>query len=230
MNRIGNDVEIEVRDTGQGISPEFIGRVFDRFSQADATASQAYGGLGLGLSISRELVVLHGGTIKAHSDGPGKGTTFTVRLPLPPVTNARSSGGGKVSKLPSLRGLNILLVEDMAQTRRALCAVLQEAEATVIAVDSAQEALREYNKSRPDLVLSDIGLGQVSGHELLGEIRQWERAQKSPPVPAIALTAYADERNRLLALQSGFQSVVTKPVEPAELIIKLASLGRPGQS
>jgi PAS domain S-box-containing protein len=230
MKRSGGDVEIQVRDTGQGISPEFIDRVFDRFTQADAAAIRANGGLGLGLSIARQLVLLHGGTILAHSDGPGKGTTFTVRLPLPAITRAHSSQTGTASKLPSLRGLNILLVEDMAQTRRALYAVLREAEATVVAVESAQEALREFNKSRPDLILSDIGLGKVSGHDLLGEIRRWERAQKSPPVPAMALTAYADERNRQLALQSGFESVLTKPVEPVELITKLADLWRMGRS
>lgn len=224
LHRSGDDIEIRVSDTGQGISPEFIGRVFDRFTQADANTDRVNGGLGLGLSIVRQLVQLHGGTIDVHSDGLNKGTTFTVHLPLPVIKGRKSSPKKEVERLPTLRGLTILLVEDAPQTRRALSAALREAKATVIAVDSAHEALRRFAESRPDLLLSDIGLGKVSGYELLAEIRKQEQAHNHPPVPAVALTAYADERNRELATQSGFQVVLKKPVTPAGLVTTLKQL------
>jgi len=224
LERSGDNVEIRVRDTGQGIGPEFIGRVFDRFTQADSTTVRVNGGLGLGLSIARQLVELHGGTIDAHSDGLGKGTTFFVRLPLPVLAARKPRPKEKAVRLPTLRGLKVLLVEDVQHTRRAVSAALAEAKATVTAVDSAHEALRHFTQSRPDLLLSDIGLGKVSGYELLAEIRKQEQAHQRTPVPAVALTAFADERNRQLALQSGFQTVLKKPVTPEELVITLRQL------
>jgi PAS domain S-box-containing protein len=225
MRRLGSEVEIQIADTGQGISPEFIGRIFERFTQADDAAIRVNGGLGLGLSISRNLVQLHGGSITAQSEGLAKGTTFTVRLPLPALGESPQSDE-KPSDPPSLEGARVLLVEDLVQTRRALAAVLTEAKASVCAVGNAPDALKSFTEDRPSLILSDIGLGKVSGHELIAQIRDWERSQRIQPVPAIALTAYADDRNRHLAMESGFQDVLTKPVEPLVLIKALARLNK----
>jgi CheY-like chemotaxis protein len=214
-----------VADTGQGISPEFIDRIFERFTQADNAAIRTNGGLGLGLSIARHLVQLHGGSITARSAGLAKGTTFTVRLPLPSLGENTPSGTTTITT-PTLEGIRILLVEDLLHTRRALSAVLTEAKASVQAVENAAQAMNLFTTQRPSLILSDIGLGKVSGHELIAQIRDWERTHELPPVPAVALTAYADDRNRQLAMESGFQDVLTKPVEPATLITILARLNK----
>ena len=224
VERFGDQVEIRVSDTGQGISKEFLSRVFDRFTQADPSGIRHTGGLGLGLSIVRQLVEMHGGTISAQSDGLAKGAVFTVRLPLPQIMSPEAALPAQPRKVPSLRGLQVLLVEDVEETRKALVAVLTDAGAKVIAVDSAQHALEEFNRSRADLILSDIGLGKVSGHELIQQIREWEKARKTPPLPALALTAYADEKNRVLALKSGFQQILVKPVEPLLLLTTLLAL------
>ncbi len=222
--RVDGQVEIRVSDTGQGISKEFLSRVFDRFTQADPSGIRHTGGLGLGLSITRQLVEMHGGTISVQSDGLAKGAVFTACLPFPEIISPKNQLPVPPRKIPSLRGLQILLVEDAEETRKALTAVLTDAGAKVIAVDSAQHALEEFNRSRADLILSDIGLGKVSGHELIRQIRQWEKARKTPPLPAIALTAYADEKNRLMALESGFQQILVKPVEPLHLLTTLLAL------
>lgn len=222
--RVDGQVEIRVSDTGQGISKEFLSRVFDRFTQADPSGIRHTGGLGLGLSIARQLVEMHGGVISAHSDGLAKGAVFTVRLPFPEIISPENHLPVQPRKVPSLRGLQVLLVEDAEETRKALIAVLADAGAKVIAVDSAQHALEAFNRSRADLILSDIGLGKVSGHELIQQIRQWEKARKTPPVPAVALTAYADEKNRTMALKSGFQQILVKPVEPLHLLTTLLAL------
>lgn len=225
MRRVGTDVEIQVADTGQGISPEFIDRIFERFTQADNAAIRTNGGLGLGLSIARHLVQLHGGSITARSEGLAKGTTFTVHLPLPSLGETVQAGATTITT-PSLEGIRILLVEDLLHTRRALSAVLTEAKASVQAVENAAQAMNLFTTERPSLILSDIGLGKVSGHELITQIRDWERVHELQPVPAVALTAYADDRNRQLAMESGFQDVLTKPVEPTTLITLLARLNQ----
>jgi two-component system CheB/CheR fusion protein len=224
VDRNGDQVEIRVSDTGQGISKEFLSRVFDRFTQADPSGIRHTGGLGLGLSIARQLVEMHGGIISAHSDGLAKGAVFTVCLPFAEIVSTRIAMPAQARKVPSLRGLQILLVEDVEETRKALVAVLTDAGAKVIAVSSAQHALEEFNRVRADLILSDIGLGKVSGHELIQQIRQWEKARKTPPLPALALTAYADEKNRTLALESGFQQILVKPVDPMLLLTTLLAL------
>lgn len=224
MERQGDQIDISVIDTGQGIDPEFLDRVFERFTQADQSPLLTNGGLGLGLSIAKQLVELHGGVISVHSEGLAKGATFTVRLPLPRIAPEKPAAPPASDRPPSLAGLRVLLVEDIEETRKALAMVLVSAGATVVAAASAQEALKGFNHVRPDLILSDIGLGKVSGHEFIDQIRQWEKAQRIRPVPAAALTAYVDEKNRELALKSGFQQILTKPVEPHQLVAALAAL------
>jgi len=224
MKRQNEHIRFQIADTGQGIGPEFIDHVFDRFTQADTATVRTNGGLGLGLSIARHLVQLHGGTINVESPGLDRGTTFTVLLPLPAIASRKPASRHRSARMPSLRGLTVLLVEDVAHTRRALAAVLTEAKAAVTDVETPAEALRRFDESPPDLILSDIGLGRMNGHELIAEIRKREGSAGRSPVPAVALTAYADERNRRLALQSGFDAVLTKPVAPLSLISTLKQL------
>lgn len=221
-------IELRVVDSGRGIGADFLPRIFERFSQAENDGIRTASGLGIGLFITRELVELHGGTIVATSPGLAKGATFTVRLPLPVIVPDRPSNPPVGGDQPSLSDAVILLVEDVDDSRRALTAVLTAAGAKVTAVASAEAALKAFNRQRPALILSDIGLGGVSGHELIAQIRSWETAQHAPAVPAIALTAYADETNRQHALKTGFQQVLTKPVEPEQLISTLATALRRG--
>ncbi len=224
-------VEIRVTDTGRGIAPEFLPHVFDRFRQEDASSTRSHGGLGLGLDISKQLVELHGGTIEVHSDGEGKGATFTVHLPLRKMKSAaaeRSStpntGAAKPAAASSLKGLKILLIEDEPETRRALSILLQQAGAEVDGVDSAPAAFDAYTSTKPDLILSDIGLPGEDGCSLLQRIRQREKTKGTTPVTAVALSAFTRDEDRLRAIQSGFQRHLGKPIDPEQLIDTLCSL------
>jgi two-component system CheB/CheR fusion protein len=228
MSRDGDEVEIRVADNGRGMSPAFLPHVFDRFGQAEPSASRGKGGLGLGLTISKQLVELHGGTISAQSRGTDLGATFTIKLPLPRINlggGAEGSPNSVSSTFPnSLRGLRILLVEDEPEIRSALVALLQETGAEVAALDSASGAVEEFMRRRPDLIISDIGLPDADGYELLRKLRAVEKPRNQGPIPALALTAYAYEKDRRKADESGFQKYLTKPVEPRQLISVLTSL------
>lgn len=224
--RIGNIVEIHVSDTGQGISPEFISKVFDRYMQADQANVPSAGGMGLGLAIARQLVESHSGTIRAQSDGLDKGTVFSIRIHLPRIypDPAPWAPVDSPASHATLTGLRILLVEDAPSTRKALTTLLIQAGARVTAVDAAATALSAFDEERPDLILSDIGLGKVSGHDLIKQIRAREAFPQSRVVPAVALTAYADEKNRRKALECGFQACLAKPVQANLLLETLAAL------
>lgn len=230
LQRQGEDVEIRVTDTGQGISAEFLPRIFDRFRQAADSTTRTHSGLGLGLSITKQLVELHAGKITAESPGLGQGATFVVRLPLPaldPTVQPSSNSGAPLASAtarPRLDGLRVLLIEDSPDTRKALVTVLHQAGAVVSAFGTAAAALREYCRQPPDIVLSDIGLPGIDGFEFIGQIRHWEKERNAPAVPAVALTAYADERNRRRMLESEFQKCLTKPVETDHLLSVLARL------
>jgi PAS domain S-box-containing protein len=233
LERVDSHVEITVSDTGQGISPEFLPYVFDRFRQADSTTTRKYGGLGLGLAIVRHLVELHGGTVRAESDGEGEGSTFIVGLPLMSIyqkdaTEERvhpSASGGPLSfDCPeNLDGLKILAVDDEADTRELLKAVLTQCGAEVLTVDSAREALEQLESFLPDVLISDIGMPEEDGYELIRRIRQLP-PESGGAVPAVALTAYARAEDRLRVLREGYQMHVPKPVELAELVAVVASL------
>ncbi|MBD2097950.1 PAS domain S-box protein [Trichocoleus sp. FACHB-591] len=224
-------VEIEIADTGQGISPMFLPHVFDHFRQADSTTTRSFGGLGLGLAIVRHLVELHGGQVKAASPGIGQGATFTVRLPrslgpipgtvLPSVTLA-----GPAITLPStpnLNNLRILVVDDDADTREFLMTALMQQGAEVKAVGSSPAALAMRQQWQPQVLVSDIGMPGEDGYVL---IRQWRAAEATQGrnIPAIALTAYAQAEDRQQALAAGFQHHLSKPVNLAELINLIVSL------
>ena len=229
VRQIEGLAEIRVVDTGVGIAPDFLPLMFDRFRQAEQTRRSPGSGLGLGLAISRQLVELHGGSIHASSEGLDKGATITVRLPTSePIALKAPKPDLDSASRPlelSLDGVRLLLVEDEPQTQEVVRFLLSQSGAIVTAVGSAEPALEAYQRSRPDAIVSDIGLPDFDGYELLRRIRAFEHAQKVPPVPAVALTAYARVEDRVKALSAGYQMHVAKPVSPAELVTVVASLG-----
>lgn len=236
LNRSHSDIAISVTDTGAGIRPEFIAHVFERFRQGDASITRTYGGLGLGLSIVKSLVELHGGTVAATSPGEGRGATFCVRLPAIKARR-RSSDDDMLdlatAGLPSLdyqnadlSAITVLVVDDQADARELLERVLSECGARVIAAGSAGEALDLIAEHDPDVLVADIGMPEVDGFELLRRVRTLGSG-RAARMPAIALTAFARSEDRTRALRAGFQVHVAKPVAPPELVATVASvLGR----
>lgn len=233
LERVNSHVEITVTDTGQGIEPEFVPYVFERFRQADSSSTRVYNGLGLGLAIVRHLVELHGGTVRAHSEGEGKGATFTVKLPLIPVRVKRHLDGHAHPTLvdvpfdnsPVLNGIRVLIVDDEVDSREFLVAALEQCEANVFAFASASEALEAVSRLKPDVLVSDIAMPLEDGYSLIRKVRQLS-AEQGGQIPAIALTAYARAEDRTRAIASGFQMHIPKPVEPAELATVVASLAK----
>ena len=233
--RVNSHLEIVVSDTGQGIPSDFLPHVFDRFRQADQKTSRQHGGMGLGLAIVRHLVELHGGTVRATSEGVGQGATFTVQLPIAPVYQVDASGGrvhpGARDLLPAnditdrLDGLTILVVDDEPDTRDLLRQGLEFCGANVRLAGSAAEALNARRRAVPDVLISDIGMPGVDGYDLIRQIRNLE-AEKSRRVAAIALTAYTRVEDRLHALRAGYDMHVPKPVELTELVAVAVSLTR----
>ncbi|MGJ5629400.1 PAS domain S-box protein [Nostoc sp. CALU 1950] len=228
LEQVGLDAQIQVIDTGKGINPEFLPYVFDYFRQADAKTTRVFGGLGLGLAIVRHLVELHGGTVQAESLGEGQGATFTVRLPLLKNSELRvSSDEASQTELSTdetlLAGVQILLVDDQADVREFFSFALEQYGATVTAVESATEALEILVQSKPDILLSDIGMPLMDGYMLLGEVRKLPPEQGGE-IPAIALTAYAGEINYNQAMAAGFQKHLPKPVDPVDLAAAIINL------
>ncbi len=237
LERINSHIEITVSDTGQGISTEFLPYVFERFRQSDSTASRRHGGLGLGLSIVRQLVEMHGGTVSVASPGEGEGATFVVTLPIA-VVHSQTFGEKTEKRVhpktgehtmgfdcpPQLSGLRILCVDDEKDSRDLLIAVLSQCDAETLAVSSAAEALAAFDEFSPHILVSDIGMPDEDGYELIRKVREKEKAKNLKRIPAVALTAYARVEDRLRALSSGFQMHIPKPVEPAELAAVVASL------
>ena len=218
--------QIVITDTGKGIDPAFLPFIFDYFRQADSTITRQFGGLGLGLTIVRHLVELHGGTIQAESQGEGQGATFRVWLPLVQSSDraapsVRPITPGAIAK--RLNHIRILVVDDDMDMREYVEAVLQAAGAQVALASSAGEALAKLSRFRPDVLISDIGLPNVDGYMLLRQIRTLV-PELGGQVPAIALTAYAGEYNQQRVLASGFQLHVAKPVEPEVLVAAVVSL------
>ncbi|HEY1404504.1 MAG TPA: PAS domain S-box protein [Pyrinomonadaceae bacterium] len=239
LERAGSHAQITVADTGRGIAPEFLPHVFDRFRQADQTTTRTHGGLGLGLSIVRQIVELHGGSVRVESEGEGRGTSFTVSLPLLPlraeaVSEAAqphpplTTGSDKLTCPPELAALRVLVVDDEPDTRDLLAVVLTSCGAQVIQASTAAEAFDQIERECPDVLITDIGMPDEDGYSLLARIRQLP-AERGGKIPAVALTAYARAEDRVRALRSSFQMHVAKPVEPAELIAIIANLaGRTG--
>jgi len=218
-----NQVELSVSDTGQGIKPEFLPFVFDRFRQADASTTRQHGGLGLGLSIVKSLVELHGGSVDVESPGEGKGATFFVRLPVPPHPAEAPVSLPPIESSPELTGLRILVVDDEDDARTLARRVLEERGAHVITVSSAAEAIASVGENNPPSVLvSDIGMPDQDGYDLIKQMRALPG--DAGRVPAVALTALARAEDRKRALSAGYQKHVSKPVNPAELVAVIASV------
>ena len=233
LQRINSHIEVSVSDTGIGIPAGFLPYVFDRFSQKDGSTTRSQGGLGLGLAISKQLVELHGGSLHAKSPGEGQGATFIVNLPLT-ILETDTEAANRVhpthpaaeeqSILPNLAGVHALVVDDEADARDLIQRVLQEQGATVSVVASGEEAMRIMENSEPDIVISDIGMPDMDGYQLMRRIRASERQGRR--IPAVALTAFARAEDRKRALLAGYQSHVAKPVDTAELVIVIAGLVR----
>ena len=222
MSREGQEVVIRVADSGIGIDPEFLPHVFDRFRQQDASITRKHGGLGLGLSIVRQLVELHGGTIDVFSAGSHAGSTFTLRLPLAepeaaaaPAKPVQAPGHG------GLAGVKVLLVDDAEDTLDVLQQILHQSGATTMAASSAGTALALLERERPDVIVSDIGMPDVDGFELMRRIRR-RSAGAGGAIPAIALTAFTRQDDRNRAIQAGFTDYLAKPVEPGSLVDHIA--------
>ncbi|MBD1824116.1 response regulator [Cyanobacteria bacterium FACHB-DQ100] len=220
-------VQIQVQDTGKGIAPQFLPHVFEYFRQEDGATTRKFGGLGLGLAIVQHLTELHGGTVQAESPGEGLGATFTVLLPA--SKNRRGENSGQPEPLSSsvkafpLAGLQVLAVDDQADMRELVSAILEQAGAEIKVTTSAIEALEALDVFKPDVVISDIGMPEMDGYELLRQIRR-RSPEDNGDVLAIALTAYAGELNQQQAFAAGFQGHVAKPVEPEKLVDVIISL------
>jgi CheY-like chemotaxis protein/two-component sensor histidine kinase len=212
-------LDLAVSDDGQGIKREFLPYLFDRFSQSDSASNRYHGGLGLGLSIVKHLVELHGGHIAVRSDGVGQGTTFRVwlpRRPPAPVQMTASPEAGAAPPPEDLSGMEILVVEDDHEAREMLSMVLRERGATVRLVHDHAEALAALASARPHVLVSDIGLPGKDGYELVRDMRRGEAG--GTRLPAIALTAFARAKDREMALDAGFDAHCAKPLQPHELI------------
>jgi PAS domain S-box-containing protein len=236
LERVNSHVEIIVSDSGIGIAPEVLPYVFDRFRQADSSMTRKHGGLGLGLSIVRHLVEMHGGTVEAASEGPGKGSTFTVRLPLIAIRSRELTGEADLVRVhpttgssynfecpPALVDLSVLVVDDEDDARLFVSMVLEHCGAKVRTAKTAAEALEVVKSTRPHVLVSDLGMPEEDGFTLIRKIRELPTEQGGR-TPAAALTAYARVEDRMRVLSSGFQIHLPKPVEPAELVAVVANL------
>lgn len=232
MERVNSHVEVSVEDSGLGIKPDFLAFVFDRFRQADSSTTRRHGGLGLGLSIVKHLVELHGGSVRVKSPGEGQGATFVVALP---ISVMRTEDSGRFERpafsdvdvstieLPRLEGVCALVVDDQPDARILICRLIEEHGGRCIVAETAAEALTLIDQDGVNILISDIGMPDVDGYELIRKIRSMHSGTLRN-LPAIALTAYARADDRQRALLAGFQMHVSKPVEPRELIAGIASL------
>jgi len=237
LERVNSHLEITVSDNGEGIPPDFLPFVFERFRQASSDTTRRFGGLGLGLAIVRHLIELHGGTVKAKSAGVGRGARFILSLPVRAVMQqpdggerAHPTASSRVAEIapPSLSGVKVLVVDDEPDAREVVRLILTDSNAEVLTAASSQEALDLLHRERPDVLLSDIGMPNEDGYALLRRVRKLP-SREGGDTPAVALTAFARTEDRRLALLAGFQMHVVKPADAAELVTVVASLaGRTG--
>ena len=230
LSRSDQEFEVAISDTGQGMSPEFLAHAFDRFRQADSSTTRSHGGLGIGLAIARHLTELHGGSIAAESPGPGLGSRFRVLLPSVALGVERvvrrepevlSCPVGREHR--SLAGVKVLLVEDQWDSRDLMAEVLRAAGCEVVAAGSAPEAMEALSTACPDILVSDIGMPGEDGYALLRRIRQGDDAAFRA-IPALAVSAYAREEDRIRSLSAGFHMHLAKPFEPGDLTAAVSRL------
>ena len=229
-DRRGRFVEILVADTGMGLTPEFLPQVFDRFRQADQSFTRTHGGLGLGLSIVKQVVELHGGQVSAASEGPGRGAVFTVRLPPAAVEEPAAEAppnhqraAAPVTRAVDLSGRNILVVDDDGSTRELLLTMLTKGGAIVTTAPSAEEAMTAIDAHVPDLIIADIGMPVEDGLSFCRRLRG-RSDRHAHAVPAIALSAYTRAEDRAAALSAGFDEFVAKPAAPADLFAAIGGV------
>jgi CheY-like chemotaxis protein len=224
---------VEVSDSGKGISHDFLPRVFESLSQEGGSSTRQQGGLGLGLSIVKQLVEMHGGTVHATSEGPGRGSTFKVSLPARERIPATPTPWSKVRDMTnaptlhdaiSLTGLRVLVVDDEAAMRKIIAIVLLSAGASVFTASSAAEAFEQLSGQSFDVLVSDVAMPNEDGHSLARRIR--DRADETSRIPAVALTAYGGPLQRQLALSAGFDDYVKKPFAPGDLVRAVAGVVR----
>jgi CheY-like chemotaxis protein len=233
--KAGTDCMVVVEDDGPGINPDFIPHMFERFRQADSSTTRTHKGLGLGLAIVRSLVEMHGGTITAANGASGRtGAVFTIRLPREAAPSAAGPDAAIEreqvwpDEAPSLSGLHVLVVEDDADARELVGAVLERCGACVTLTASAAEGVAAFEQRRPDVIVSDIEMPHEDGYGFIRKIRA-RRVEEGGEVPAAALTAYASAADRMKVLGAGFNIHIAKPVQPTELAVVVASLaGRHG--
>ena len=230
VKRLDRAAEIRVSDTGDGIAPEFLPFVFERFRQADASTARRHGGLGIGLAIVRQLVEMHGGQVQVFSRGQGQGTTFHVQVPTiaSPVSAVSIPDSGKdnatrpqMDAQPSLSGIRVMVVDDEQDAREFVRKLLTQCNADVVEASSTKDALKMLNAYHPDVLVSDIGMPEADGYALIRELRS---RPDGVDIPAIALTAYARPEERRHALAAGFQMHIAKPLDPNELVGAIKSL------
>ena len=237
LQRVDSHLEILVHDSGIGIKPEFLPMVFERFRQGDSSTTRYHSGLGLGLSIVKSLVEMHGGTVRARSGGEGQGATFIVNLPLAPIRNSEDRehpATPKASTLDlsqlSLKDVKVLVVDDEPDARALISRVLTQCSADVVSAATATDGLHELRRFRPDVVVSDIGMPEMDGYQFMREVRKLSPSQGGK-TPAIALTAFARSQDRTKAMIAGYTVHISKPIEPQELAATVGSLaGRIGSA
>ena len=240
LQRVNSHLEITVTDTGEGIKPEFLPFVFDRFRQSDASTTRRHGGLGLGLSIVKQLAEMHGGTIVATSPGVGEGASFVVSLPMmavsvdkdpqPPRNHPRlnHASEGMADLSDEIAGIRVLVIDDEPDARALVTRLLEDRKAVVTSTGSVDEAVTLIGTGNYDVLVSDIGMPGEDGYSLIRRVRQLGKG-RGGDIPAIALTAYARAEDRVKAVAAGFLMHVAKPVEPLELVTMVAgAAGRTG--
>lgn len=234
LRRVNSHIELCVTDTGIGIPESFLPHVFDRFSQRDSSSTRQQGGLGLGLAISKQLAELHGGTIRASSPGENQGSTFRVELPMALAlsdekrersASAADGTSGEQAGLPDLAGSSILIVDDEADARELLAGIFEERGAAVRTAGSAEEALKQLRTVPPSVIVSDVGMPDMDGHQMMRLLRASDSPGRN--TPALALTAFARAEDRKRSLLAGFQAHLSKPFDVSELVLVVARmLGR----
>jgi PAS domain S-box-containing protein len=221
LQRLYSRAVVTISDTGIGIRPDMLPVIFERFRQADSSSARAHGGLGLGLAIVKQLTELHDGTVVAASPGEGRGATFTVTLPV--MSDHPLHAEPQEPRRPAARcdGIDVLLVDDDLDGRGVVRIVLEQCGARVTAVGSAGDGLAAFQRRKPDIVISDLAMPGMDGYEFIRRVREMSGRQ---PLPAIALTAHASADVRIKALQAGFDAYLTKPIDPADLAVRVAAL------
>ena len=240
LERVNSHIEVTVADNGNGIRPEFLPHVFDRFRQADSSTSRRHGGLGLGLSIVKQLVELHGGMVRAKSPGEGLGATFVVDLPLMPLhelpgdgekPRAHPAAQGPLAEVlrdaQDLTAVTVLVVDDVPDARELVRRLLEDCGATVHTAGSADEAVAALRSRAVSVMVSDIGMPAVDGYELIRRVRALPEKDRAA-VPAAAVTAFARPEDRMRAMLAGYDLHLAKPIEPVELVVAVAALARRG--